>query len=312
MATQTILLPFINPLTFYQVNPATDDRFRSRDMDDVKFSDTILPWQEKVDWLQPWQTSDVLHLQLQSTYSPINLKLIRISDDAVIDTIAFSQIRQNYNDPTLYIYEADVDMSAYDEDGYYFILEFGAPAAISFVSENIVLSEIIENTLLCEYKHFEFREDMIFETGIFPGIRIPATKKFDKTAAKNTVYEDQVLDTEVLRSINYRIWKLIIGGSYGVPDHIADKMSRILGCSDLLIDGKYYAVADGATLEANEVDNYPMRGWRVDLREKINRASRLFSAETSQNAELAVMVNVDSKGFGNDTGGSETVVVDVQ
>lgn len=310
MPTQTVKYPFINPLTFYKDSPDAVDRFRSKDFDDWGFSDTILPWQEKVCWAQPWQKSDTLHLQLQSTYSPINLKLYRKSDDALIDTIAFDQIRQNYNDPTLWIYEVDVDLSGYAEDKYYFQISFAGTLLLR--SDDVLIMDEAKNTLLLEYRHYEYREDMIFETGIFPGIRIPGTKKYDKTAAKNTVYEDQVLDIEILRSINYRIWKLILGGSEGLPDHIADKVSRMLGCSDFLIDGKYYSIADGATLEPNEQENYPLRGWRIDLREKLNRASRQYSDVTAQNAELAVIVNVDSKGFGLDTGGSETVVIDVQ
>lgn len=305
-----IKFPFINPLQFYKQTPDTQDKYRSRHFDDFYVDDTILPWEQHVDWEQPWQLSDNLHLQLMSNYGPINLRLYNDSDE-LIDTIAFSQGVPDYNDATLFIWEADVDMSGYTPGCYYFTISFGNPIAIVLQSEMINLAAEIENTLLLEYEHFEFREDMIFETGIAPKVRIPAVLKFKGPASKNTLYEDQSLNQEVIRAENFRLWNLSIGTTFGVPDYFADKLDRILGCSSLLIDGKYYAKNDGS-ISPNEIDNYPLRGWSIELREKLNRASRHYEDETAQNTTVSVLINVDSKGFGADTGGNETVIVDVE
>lgn len=311
MPTNTLIDSMLNPVQFYKQVPDEDPRFLTKDMDDWYFGDTIREWEERVCWNQPFQTSDVIHLQLQSTYGPINLRIHRRSDDAIIDTIPYEQGAESENQPGMFIYEIDVDMSIYPAGEYYFTRTFGTPVVLMQQSENIELSVRNENTLYLEYKHFQFREDMVFETGIFPGIRIPGMKKFKNPASKDTVYEDQVLNMETLRSVPFRIWTLLMGAGEGIPDYLADKLNRILGCSTLLIDGKEYTKAEGAEMEVIEIEDYPMRAWKVDMREKRNRASRIYEDETAQNATVAVMISVDSKGFGADQGGNETVVQDV-
>lgn len=308
----TVIIPHINPLQWYKQTPDTNARFNTRDFDDWYFQNTILPWEQRVPWHQPWQQSDHIQEQLQSTYGPINYKLVREKDDVVIDTVPMNQLQPNYNDPTLFINQIDIDLSIYPEGCYHFLRTFGNPVALTHQSESIVLSEIIENSLLLEFKHFEHREDMIFETGIFPSLRVPGTKKFKHAASKSTVYEDQPLNTEVLRAVAYRIWTMHYGGSEGMPDYMQDKLERIHGCSTLLVDGKYYARLEGATMQESASESYPMRSWTQDMREKLNRASRRYENELSQDAVVAVMINSDSKGFGNDIGGNETVVHDVE
>jgi hypothetical protein len=305
-----IVRPHINPLQFYLQSPSNgDSRFLSKDFEDWYFSDTILPWQSKPDWKQPFQTTDTLHDQLQTDLGPVTLKMYDCQD-RLIDTIPYDQIRQNYNDPDLYIYEVDVDLTGYTPGTYYFTISFGTGPDVILQSEYIDLQDSHDDTLFLEFSNDTFREDMIFETGIQPGIRVHGTKKYKGPASKNTMWEDQVLNESMIRSVNYRIWTLILGGSYGLPDYMADKLDRMLSCGNVWIDGKQYTKQDGS-LEPSEIDDYPLRGWRIDLREKLNRASRHIEDGTPQNTTVAVLVNVDSKGFGTDTGGSETVISDV-
>ncbi len=308
MANQ-VKYPILNPLQFYKQVPDTDSRYNSRLFDGWYVEDTILPWEQQVKWHQPWQKSDVLHLQLHSNYGPIVLKLYTEAG-ILTDTISFNQGLPNHNDPTLFIWEVDVDMGGYAEGCYYFTISFGSPVVLTFQSEKIVLSENIENTLLLEYSHPSFREDMIFETGIQPKMRIPATLKFKGPASKNTLFEDTPLNQTLVKSVNYRTWTLVIGGTEGIPDYLADKLDRILGCRTLLIDGVGYTKAD-ASIEPNAIDEYPLRGWRIDLRPANNRASIHYQNEELLGRTVAVMINVDSKGFGTDPGGSETVITDV-
>ena len=304
------IYPAINPLHFYKQNQTADDRYNSRLFDQWSFSDTILPWQQRVNWHQPWQLSDILHLQLFCNYGPISLKLYTEAG-VLVDTIAFNQVMVNFNDPDMYIYEVDVDMSGYTEGCHYFTIEVGSPVVLTLVSEKIQLLENIEATLQLEYSHPSFREDMIFETGIQPKIRIPGVLTFKGPASSNTLYIDQPENPTLIRSTNYRVWVLDIGAGAGIPDYFADKIDRILGCRTLLIDGVQYTKIDGS-LEPSGVEDYPMRGWRIELRPTVNRASKHYENNEPVNRQVAVEINVDSKGFGTDTGGSETVISDVE
>jgi hypothetical protein len=310
MATNILIYPFLNPLAFYKDTPDEVARYRSKDFTDWYFSDTILPWEQSVSWKQPWQTSDTIHLQLQSTYGPVTLIMYRTDGD-VVDTIPFTQVIASANNPDLRIYEVHVDMSVYEAGCYYFKITFGSPVVLTLRSETIELSEIHENSLLLEAKHYRFREDMIFETGIFPGLRVRASKKFEKPGSNDTIYEDQPGNREVLRSESFRIWKLLIGGSKGIPDYIADKIALMLGCSDFLIDGKYYVKSEGATMEPNAIDDYPMRGWSIELREKLKRSSRIYESETAANAQVSVIIAVDTRGFTEGNTGDVVTIEDI-
>jgi hypothetical protein len=312
MPTQTVIDPFINPVSFFDEDPDTDERFNSKDFIDWAFEDTILPWEEPVCWKQFWQTSDTIHLQLQSTYTPISIQVRDADTGAVVNTIPYSVIIPNADNPDLRILECDIDLSVYPEGNYYLRRLFGSPVVLAQRSNIFELSEIHENTVLLEAKHYKEREDAIFQTGFFPSLRVKGTKKLDKLGSNDTIYEDQPGNREVLRSDNFRVWRLGIGGSEGIPDEIADKISRMLGCSYFLIDGKYYVKAEGANLEPNTVENYPMKGWSIDLREKLNRASKHYEQVTASNAQVSVIIAVDTRGFAEGNTGSVTTIEDVQ
>ena len=302
-----VIYPAINPLQFYKQVPDTDDRYNSRLFDNWYFSDTILPWEQRVDWHQPWQLSDVLHLQIHSNYGPINLKLYTEAGD-LVDTIAFTQIMPNFNEPDMFIYEVDVDMDGYDEGCYYFTIAFGSPVVLTMQSENIMLSEKLEPTLQIEYSHPSFREDMIFETGIQPKIRIPGALKYKGRKSQDTTYEDQPLNATMIRSKSYPVYELSTGP---IPPYLFDKIALILGCRTLLIDAIGYT-KNQPEMDMLEVEDVALVGGKIVLRPSNNRSSVHYENEAPAGRQVAVMINVDSKGFGTDTGGSETVILDVE
>ena len=138
--------------------------------------------------------------------------------------------------------------------------------------------------------------------------------KYEGPKQKATVYEDQILNETALRSQKYRVWSLKIGGTpfAGIPDYFADMIGGIIGCSYLYIDGKPFTVNEGSQMEPVELEGYPMRGWGVEMRDRYTRAAITYENDDPIEGVLAVMVNVDSKGFGNSASGSQTVVLDVQ
>lgn len=305
----TLLFSNYNPVQFYKEVPDENAQYNSRHMDDWYFSDTILPWQERLNFCQPWQRNDLIQMQLQCNYGPVNLQLFN-SDGLLIDTVAFQQIMANENDPTLFIYELALSMAVYPVGCYYFKMTFGSPVVLTLKSETFILSEKHENSLLLNYSHYRMYGDLVFESGFTSSLRIPATLRFKGPASVDTIYKDQVLNAQLVRSVPFRVWILAIGGSEGIPDIMADKIFGILGCSNLQVDGKYYTKNEGATMEPNEQDNYPMRGWNIELVPKLNRTQRVYENEISQDALVAVLINSDSKGFG--LGSGQIVVQDVQ
>lgn len=303
---------FTNPLQFFSSNADRDDRYNGKDFEDFDFTDTILPWQQATSFSQPWQKNDTIALQLQSNIGPVNFILKRWCDDVVIDTVQLDQKQQSINEPGVFIYELSAPLSDYDEGEYYAELQLGIPIVFSFRSGKLSIKELQENTLLLEAKHFESREDLIFETGFFPSVRVPATKRYMGPKSKATAYVDQFYNATTLRNVKYREWNLLIGGSIGIPDYFIDMLGGWLGCSDFRIDGKKYTKKDGAEFEINGLQNYPMRGWAITLNETLARGGRIYENDDPINVELTAMINVDSKGFGNSNTGSQTAIIDIE
>lgn len=307
-----LIRSFINPLQLFDPAPAEDPRYRTKDFIDFDLPDTILPWEQIVGYCQPWQLSDTIFDQLQTNAGPVNFVLRDCKTNQVIDTIQYTQGEQNVNDPELFIYQLAAPLAGYPEGCYYAEVTFGAnPIVFTLRTGELLFASEHANSVLAEYKHYEFREDIIFETGIFFMLRLFATNRYQKTANKSSTYEDQVLNMTALRNVAYRLWTFVIGQSKGIPDWLADKVGRIIGCSTLLLDGKAFTKPKDAELEAIEEDRYPLRGWTIDLRERYNRASREYENEVPLDGFIAAMVNVDSKGFGNSNSGSQTAITDV-
>ena len=200
-------LPNLNPIQYYEVDAAELPQYLSKHMDKFSFTDTIEAWEEKVKFLQPWTINDSIRQQAQSNYAPINLKLIDCDENIFYDN-NFQQQQQNVNDDTLFIYQHDLDLSVYDEGVYFLKLSIGTPVALTLISEPIYLGSGL-NTLLIEFTNSVYYQDTIFENGYAPAIRIPGKLRLKGLGAKDSIYEDQILNTTTLNSKPFRIWELL-------------------------------------------------------------------------------------------------------
>jgi hypothetical protein len=312
MPTLRFIEPYLNPVQFTKIVPDEIPQYISRHLDDWQFPDTIHDFEQQVCWYQQWQTTDSIRLQFQSNYSPLNIKLIRAEDDVVVYDVNLAVVRTNMDDPDYKIYQADIALNPFPAGYYYLKLSIGIGGVLTLVSNVLKISEIIENSLLLEYQHQKFRCDVFFETGFSPSIRIPAILKMKPPGSIDTIYEDQESNMTMLKSVPYSLWNLSIGPE-GIPPAQIKRLNFMLGCSSTRLDGRYYTKNEGAKLEENTVEFYPMSGWSIELREKLNRSSVIYENEMVIDSTIAVVANVDSKGFSpNDAGGSVYQVEDIQ
>ena len=305
-----------NVIQMFSLNAVQDEKYLSKDFEDFEFSDTILPWEQKTNFCQPWMKADSIALQLQTNVGPVAF-VLKTCDGGVVDTVLMTQGAESQNEPGLYIFEILRPLNSYAEGCYYIELQFGfSDVDGSYIfhlrSGEISIKVKQPGTMLLQAKHFEFREDLIFETGFFPSIRFVGTKKYQGPKQQATVYNDQTYNLSALRSIKFRLWEVTMGGAKGQPDYFTDIIGGLIGCSTLMLDGKYYTVPDGGEMEPLSTENYPMRSWKMPLRERYNRSSRQYENDTPLNFQLTAIVNVDSKGFGNSNSGSQTAIIDVE
>jgi hypothetical protein len=238
---------------------------------------------------------------------PVNVQLIN-SFGVVVQTGLFQQKQRNRLNPDFYICQHSLSLAAVPEGAYKVRLTAGNN---NLISEPIIVRNRFEFSVLLEYRHHRFHGDVVFETGFSPEIRVLGSLNFKTPASKDTIYEDQSLNTTLIHNVPYRIHELILSDSFGIPDYFIDKLNRILGCSELFINGRQYTKAEGARLEESRIEDYPMRGWKIDMRDRLNRHSNHIEDNSPVIGSIVIAANSDSKGFG-DTGGLNTVVIDVE
>ena len=141
-----------------------------------------------------------------------------------------------------------------------------------FISEPIYVKASHKDTCQLAYSHDKNDFDVIFsalpENFVFV-MRVDGgwwSAGFTPKS-NDTIYMDQFYNSRLLDSVPYstKIWTL--GRSRGVANWQADAVNRILSCNITLIDSIRYVKAEGAKLERNTVDFYPLSGWKIELQE---------------------------------------------
>jgi hypothetical protein len=304
-----LYFPSLNPVRFYLPDPSSP--YHSRHLDDYEFFDTIQTWEEHRDYYQPWESADLIKLYLEADFGPHNVNILD-TDGNTVTTISFQQVKRNQDNPDLWIWRLDIDVSALPHGGYRLQLVSGIDDPLILQTNVLSICDFHANTLVLDYRNSQYHQGVFWDTPYYPSFRVEGGLQFKSPASKDFLYEDQSLDETLLSSTPYRLFELIIGDSFGVPDYVIDLINRILSCDDVLIDGRSYTKSEGARWEVNEQDSVPTRGWKIELRESITRPSAIYNNSDPQNARIAVLITADSKGFGRDTGGTTFEFTDVQ
>lgn len=303
-----IYIPFTNPVKYTESEYVALPQYASKHMDDYPFADTIRKWEQTVGFYQPWSTTDSIRQQLFSNVGPVTLNVLDCHGNVLL-TEAFIQKQEDENNPTLFRYDSDTDLSAFSAMKFFLQIDFNG--LYSVISEPMEILDDISETILAEYSNPPFYEGIIYDD-FTPSVRFEGRLKYQKTSSKITAYEDDPLNAEILDAKNFRLFTLFINGPAGIADHFVDKLARILRCNDLQLDGKAYTVLP-EDLTVEEVEFYPMRGWKIDVRERLNRTAKYFSTDINTDQEVIMMATVDTKGFiDDDEGGSFFQVLDVE
>lgn len=316
-------LPYTLPYILYESLSFTSwqiPQYQSRHMEDYWLEERLNKWQSLPGdrWCQPWRNDDIISLQVQNNIGQIEIDIINCQK-TVLTSFLMTQKQQDQYEPDYFIYESNTALDTLPEGYAWMLLKIGvSPVRITLISEPLLILADQPGTLLIEYSHYKFYENLIFEGGFTSSIRTKGLIRKKPTAFKDTVYEDQDLDMVMIHSKPYRVWELLIGAGDdgGVPDWFEDKIGRILGCSNLRIDGRYYTKNEGAKME--EIDerfNGALYTYKIELRERINRHSHYWDSDASSNEELVITLNSTSKGFADtslDASSSVVVFTDVE
>lgn len=293
-----LYIPRLNPINFYEYSPAAFDEYLTKFMDDYRFSEQILPWQEPTVYSQKWQTSDTIYLQMESTFDPLQLDLIDSDGNVVTSLSAQLQLPNKYITGA-YVYQFTLSLASIAPGCYYLRLSNGNLSELHMISEPIQVAITHENTVLIQYKNTRYLGDVVFETGIEFGFRVEGSFGPLEPGAIIQAYEDQKANPQILSARPFRVWPLTIGGSYGVPDWVVDKFNLTWCCNDVKVDGKSFARSGDAKLSFKTEEYYPMRGVTIELQEGINRGSKIVNPDVNTNLKLLVAYNINTRLFGD-------------
>lgn len=298
-----VTIPLLTTTKWVQILPVDIPQYISKFMDDNQFADTILNYEQPVIYKQVWLKDDAIRNQIKTNYGPVTLKLFRC-DGSQVYSASYDTKQQDADNPGTYIRQSDLDLATFAEGDYYFQTNIGSGPFV-LVSEPFKISTTAPNTLLAEFSHFEKFGGIYFQSPFQPSLRFPGVLKYSDTVSRDTIYEDDPADETLLRSVPYRIWDLKIGGAAGIPPWLADKIKRIFCCSDVRLDGRYFTKVEGAKWERTEQALYPMQGWKIQLREKLNRDELIFDNDAAVIGIAAAGLIVSTKSFGIDDHSAE-------
>lgn len=295
-----IYIPFLNPVKFYDKDRVNLEKYFTKHFDSFMFSERGYVWEQRADYCQIWQTTDIIRLQFESTFDPIIVKLINKDELAVITLPALIGLPNKFI-PNTFSFEVEISLGEVAKGCYYLQIEAGSGEnKKTLVSDCLHIYDTqIKNSLCLEYWNTRSKDDVLFETGIKFQYRLFGSFGRLQPGRKDEMTKDQKYNPAILSNINFRQWPIWFGDQFGLPDDVIDLLNRIWGCDNVLIDNKPFCVSDGGKFEFIEVEKYQKRGAKLTVEEGINRNSSIFSVETDTSKKLSSTIIVDAKVFGD-------------
>lgn len=310
----TLYVPFINPVKFYEVGLSIPAAFQTKHFDDFKFEDRLLPWQDNEVYERIWQTTDIVYFQFTANFTPITLQLIDENNTVIIEEPTLVGLPNVY-EPGSYLFSASIALSEVPTGCYRFKLIAGpaGPTQKTFLSGcHYISADPIPNSILIKYYNDTYHEDVVFETGMQFQVRMMGHIGFLSPGRNDELWRDQRYNPGTLNSRTTRQWPVFFGDEFGLTDDDIDLLNRIWSCSNVFLDNKAFGITDASNFEfITTEDEYPKRGVKIVVEEGINRASAIFGINLDTSKKIMASINVESSVFGDtgNAGSSNTVPV---
>lgn len=306
-----LFIPELNPIVFFDTQRANLPKYYTKHFENFMFGERLYYWQQREDYVQVWQTTDIINLQFESSFDPINVKLVNQYGIPVITLPALIGL-PNLNLPGTYSFDVSLSLATIPKGCYRVQIEAGVAGPLQkiFISGCQYISDTsIPNTLMLEYFNSRFHHDVIFETGIKFQRRIHGNIGFLEPIRNDEKARDQKYNPALLNSRTAKQWPVYFGDQFGLPDDDINMLNEIWSCDNVMIDNKSFCVA--SNFEFIVVDRYPKRGVKLNVEEGINRNSRVFLSQGDPTKKLITSVFVDAKVFGDlaNQGSNNTIPV---
>jgi len=301
-----IYISDLNPLHFVQYDFTPPAQYNSANLYQDWFKNRFLNWVGNPDYLQKWQNTDKINLQvITNETSTLTLQMYNCVTQKLINTYTFSAVSSPVQTPMI-LQQLSIDLSGVADGQYVFVLYSGiTPIAIA---EKINLAASWPTTYLIEYGKSKNKVDYFFSTGIKPMIRVEAFWMPYEPYSEVNNYEDEMGDFEILRGVPLKKRTLTLGGSPDyIPDWMVIKLNQILLLDQCFIENEQVARTNDSKLEKSEdVPGYPMNYYKIELVLANNETGNTFLTPADNN-KRTTLFTLDATAFGQSDG-----TVDVQ
>lgn len=304
-------ISIMSPIRWIKLNVAVPAQYNMQHFDDDLAAKIVPAFYEKKQYAQKWQKNDVIYHQFQATYDPIVIELYKCNGTKVTEWSA-STVPTSISTSIFNVYQAESALNTIDEGYYYMILKIGGDNIPKYISECLDIRTVHPLTRLFAYKNSYNRQTIVFETGIEFLFRCEASIEQFQPMSSDVMWIDQSYSNNIVSSKPYRTFQLLIGGQYGIPDWIVDKLNRILGNDSVKIDGKLYSRTAQSRWAPKREELYPWSGWSVEIQETKNKSALRYDEDNPvQSDEIMIAFNFNTAGFGDYDGDAATNLIQI-
>lgn len=297
MAENIVDISILSPFQFTKRGYENAEIYNTHWKEDYQYIDTLGEWDETKEYYQPWQKADIIPFQIISTYAPHQLDLFDCEGNQVASfVLAYESSSIEVTGQK--IYKAEIALNTFDDGIYRFVISSGNPVIDIHDGNWFSLKQKHKSTILIESTHDENDFDTVFENGFVAKLRIHGKVGEYTPASNRIVFIDQPANITQLNANGFSTEVFIIGDQWGVPDIFIEKINTHFRCFKVMLDNKQYSGTEGARFEAQREDNFPMTGWRFEIRaSKASTKTRSVASEV-QGSPTTVTYNIENKGFG--------------
>uniref|UniRef100_UPI002616120E hypothetical protein n=1 Tax=Hydrotalea sp. TaxID=2881279 RepID=UPI002616120E len=312
-------ISYLNPVKFVPLGYNQPAQYNFIHMDNDWFINRVNFWPFKENYFQKWQTNDIIKLQcITNGLAPV---IVQVYNDSgkVVYTFSLTQV----NDPAivapLILWQGSLSLSSLNAfiadtiaGGYfYLVLTAGTGATTtSFISEGLWIRQKHDNTILFEYTHDRNTQATVFTSGFTPSFRVEGWLDEFDSESHFTTFEDQPADMVIINGIPYDLFTLNIADGLGIPDYVRKLLERIMLLSNVAIDGKLFSRNGDAKFEKKDIPGWPMSGWKLKIRSKVNSDAITLTTTGDLDANLTIEYQINTKNFGNGAGQDNIVQVE--
>jgi hypothetical protein len=311
------LIPILGPLTWVPLNYTKDPRYNTYYMGEDWYKNRIAEWIENNDKFSPWQWNDLLPLQCQTNgLDPVTIVVLDGDGNqlgaplsiANVPTTALPTPQKLYQE--VKTFQDLKDTLGLIDGQYYFLWKMGiGEAQAVFISEGLDIKEKWPNTVLLEFKSSRNDLGTVFTEGYLGCLRVHAMIGRYTPKSKFTEFADQPQDLDLLGAVGFDTWKFTLGHDEPVPDHIFQKVDRILLLDYVLADGMQITRDAGAAWEQQTFPGEPSIFSSIEVRRAKNTNAVILNTAGQLTDDMSGGYTIDPAAFGQSLDGQDLIQV---